>query len=65
MAQDAIILDVDGDEVIQPMPDFMGQLLMDQPGIVEVGGLSSKPTDPIPVSESFRGCIKDFALDNV
>lgn len=63
-AQDAISLDVDGKTVLQSMANFTGQLMMAQDRVVEIGGLSATPTDAIPVSESYRGCMRDFALND-
>lgn len=44
--------------------DFNGQLLMDDQGSLEVGGLSTPPTTAVAVSESFRGCLKDLSVND-
>ncbi len=62
---DSLILTVDDEQVVQSVPgNFSGQLLMDNGGVLEVGGVATTPTVAVAVAESFRGCLKDFTIND-
>ena len=63
---ETLSLSVDGTTVTHTVPgEFSAQLLRDEQGTLEIGGVSTPPTVPVSVSESFRGCLKDLAINGM